>query len=246
MYFMQYSVNKMRYKELFWLCVCPNYQFCLQMHKIRLFLKNLSKGGLDVPLLHGEPVVIGRGPQTKIKDPRLSRHQVKVTANFASRNAKVVQVGRNASTTSDGPIGAGKSAIVRIGDRLELLEGEHAYVLAMEDNLKAEKGTPAEREAKPAAASSKPKPAPILPHTGHWSHGLLAAMSNPAMQLYVDDRVVIIADKYPKARHHFLVLPKEKIADLESVGKGHLDLLEYMHEKADDRAKNEYPGVEFR
>ncbi|GIY98065.1 aprataxin [Caerostris extrusa] len=45
--------------------------------------------------------------------------------------------------------------------------------------------------------------------TGHWSQGLKASMEDPNLIVDSDDLVVIIKDKYPKAQHHYLILPKE-------------------------------------
>ncbi|CAM5115790.1 unnamed protein product [Eretmochelys imbricata] len=66
-------------------------------------------------------------------------------------------------------------------------------------------------------------------HLGHWSQGLKISMQDPKMQVYKDDRVVIIKDKYPKARYHWLILPWDSISSLKSVTKEHLELLQHMH-----------------
>ncbi|KAM7165802.1 aprataxin isoform 3-T5 [Macrochelys suwanniensis] len=66
-------------------------------------------------------------------------------------------------------------------------------------------------------------------HLGHWSQGLKISMQDPKMQVYKDERVVIIKDKYPKARYHWLILPWDSLSSLKSVTKEHLELLEHMH-----------------
>nr|XP_042716981.1 aprataxin isoform X4 [Chrysemys picta bellii] len=66
-------------------------------------------------------------------------------------------------------------------------------------------------------------------HLGHWSQGLKISMQDPKMQVYKDERVVVIKDKYPKARYHWLILPWDSISSLKSVTKEHLELLEHMH-----------------
>ncbi|KAK2507645.1 hypothetical protein MC885_014165 [Smutsia gigantea] len=53
---------------------------------------------------------------------------------------------------------------------------------------------------------------------GHWSQGLRISMQDPKMQ-----------DKYPKARHHWLVLPWASISSLKAVTREHLELLKHMH-----------------
>ncbi|KAM4876821.1 aprataxin isoform 4-T6 [Thomomys bottae] len=64
---------------------------------------------------------------------------------------------------------------------------------------------------------------------GHWSQGLKISMQDPKMQVYKDEQVVVIKDKYPKARYHWLVLPWASISSLKAVTSEHLELLQHMH-----------------
>ncbi|XP_046313411.1 aprataxin isoform X3 [Marmota monax] len=64
---------------------------------------------------------------------------------------------------------------------------------------------------------------------GHWSQGLKISMQDPKMQVYKDEQVVVIKDKYPKARHHWLVLPWASISSLKDVTREHFELLKHMH-----------------
>ncbi|XP_067886715.1 aprataxin isoform X1 [Heterodontus francisci] len=64
---------------------------------------------------------------------------------------------------------------------------------------------------------------------GMWSQGLKVSMQDPKVQVYKDDTVVVIKDKYPKARFHWLVLPWESIPSLKAVRRDHLTLLQHMH-----------------
>nr|6CVT_A Chain A, Aprataxin [Homo sapiens]6CVT_B Chain B, Aprataxin [Homo sapiens] len=66
-------------------------------------------------------------------------------------------------------------------------------------------------------------------HMGHWSQGLKISMQDPKMQVYKDEQVVVIKDKYPKARYHWLVLPWTSISSLKAVAREHLELLKHMH-----------------
>ncbi|KFP73576.1 hypothetical protein N310_02396, partial [Acanthisitta chloris] len=66
-------------------------------------------------------------------------------------------------------------------------------------------------------------------HLGHWSQGLKSSMQDPEMQVYKDEKTVVIKDKYPKARYHWLVLPWDPISSLKSLTRNHLELLEHMH-----------------
>ncbi|GBM56686.1 Aprataxin [Araneus ventricosus] len=72
------------------------------------------------------------------------------------------------------------------------------------------------------------------PKVGHWSQGLKASMEDPELIVDSDDLVVIIKDKYPKAQHHYLILPKRSIPSLRALNKSDLSLLKHMHEKAEE------------
>ncbi|XP_078009177.1 aprataxin isoform X4 [Phascolarctos cinereus] len=64
---------------------------------------------------------------------------------------------------------------------------------------------------------------------GHWSQGLKISMHDPKMQVYKDDQVVVINDKYPKARYHWLVLPWISVSTLKNLNQQHVELLKHMH-----------------
>ncbi|CAH2007154.1 unnamed protein product [Acanthoscelides obtectus] len=66
------------------------------------------------------------------------------------------------------------------------------------------------------------------PNTGHWSGGLVAATEDPKLVVSSDNLITVIKDGYPKAKHHYLVLPKENISSIKSITKDHLDLLKHM------------------
>uniref|UniRef100_A0A8C5M805 Aprataxin n=1 Tax=Leptobrachium leishanense TaxID=445787 RepID=A0A8C5M805_9ANUR len=78
-------------------------------------------------------------------------------------------------------------------------------------------------------SSEKLPHVPEVKNPGHWSQGLKVSMQDPAMQVFKDDKVVVIKDKYPKARHHWLVLPWESISSLKALRTEHLNLLQHMH-----------------
>ncbi|XP_060943921.1 aprataxin isoform X3 [Limanda limanda] len=68
---------------------------------------------------------------------------------------------------------------------------------------------------------------------GHWSQGLKTSMQDPKMQVYKDDKVVVIRDKYPKARYHWLVLPWQAIPSLKALRDEHCDLVKHMQQVAE-------------
>lgn len=52
-------------------------------------------------------------------------------------------------------------------------------------------------------------------------------------KVYKDDKVVVIKDKYPKARYHWLVLPWQSISSLKALRDEHCDLVKHMQQVAD-------------
>ena len=79
-----------------------------------------------------------------------------------------------------------------------------------------------------------------------WSLGLLKTMEDPKYVVFKDEKIVIIKDMYPKAKHHLLVIPHEDIASIKVVNEKHIPLLEYMESKAKEYVANAFPGVNFR
>ena len=77
-------------------------------------------------------------------------------------------------------------------------------------------------------ASGPPKPKKMATGSGHWSMKLVEAMSDPKKVVRSDELTITIKDAYPKARHHFLVLPKADLPHLRSLNSSHVDLLVKM------------------
>ena len=70
----------------------------------------------------------------------------------------------------------------------------------------------------------KKKPSPS------WNKGLLDAMEDPSKVVRSNDLTVTIKDGFPKAKHHYLVLPREDLPNLRALRSNHLSLLEKMLE----------------
>ncbi|XP_067003124.2 uncharacterized protein [Anabrus simplex] len=81
--------------------------------------------------------------------------------------------------------------------------------------------------------------------TGFWALGLISAMKDPNLIIEEDEEVVVIKDKYAKAKYHYLVLPKEDISSLNKVTKSHLPLLQHMHDVGVKMAEK-HPEAEMR
>ncbi|XP_026463964.1 aprataxin-like [Ctenocephalides felis] len=50
--------------------------------------------------------------------------------------------------------------------------------------------------------------------------------------LYEDDNAKVIRDKYPKAKHHYLILPLSPIASIYDLNSSHIELLCNLHKTA--------------
>ncbi|XP_069093614.1 aprataxin isoform X2 [Pleurodeles waltl] len=99
-------------------------------------------------------------------------------------------------------------------------------------NVTSKSSLPINHTKKDADVSNEKK------QQGHWSQGLKASMMDQDMQVFKDDRVVVIKDKYPKARYHWLVLPWEAISSLKALRSQHLELLEHMHAVGEKMVKD--------
>ena len=79
-----------------------------------------------------------------------------------------------------------------------------------------------------------------------WSLGLLKTMKDPKYIVYKDQKIVMIKDMYPKAKHHFLVVPNEDISSIKAVTDKHIPLMEYMELKAKEYVAENISGINFR
>ncbi|XP_034831517.1 aprataxin [Maniola hyperantus] len=59
----------------------------------------------------------------------------------------------------------------------------------------------------------------------NWSLGLVDSMKDPEAVYKETERLVVIRDKYPKARVHYLVLPREEISSIYQLNSTHVDLI---------------------
>ena len=93
------------------------------------------------------------------------------------------------------------------------------------------------------------RPRPRRPPGTSWEDGLITAMSDPEQIYEQDEFTVTLKDAFPKARYHFLVVPKESINSVKELSRSNLDLLNHIHKLAEDlieRVHKKEPNTLFR
>lgn len=93
------------------------------------------------------------------------------------------------------------------------------------------------------------KPRPRLPSGKSWQDGLTVAMSDPDQIFEEDELTVTLYDAFPKARFHYLIVPKDDIHSVKELSRDNLELLKHIHTIAEsliERVRRREPNTPFR
>ncbi|TRY61561.1 hypothetical protein TCAL_05698, partial [Tigriopus californicus] len=108
----------------------------------KCFVRCCSKRHPDILLPNNESLMLGRGPQTKIKEKRCSREQVQLWANYSKFIVQLKQIGPNPAVVNGKEFVKGDIGELEHEETVELLPGEFKYKIIFDPKPPKDKSSP--------------------------------------------------------------------------------------------------------
>lgn len=130
----------------------------IHMPFTRCKLTSENDGLPDILLNDREETVVGRSRETRIRNKRCSKRQVKLVADLVCGTVQVTQLGPNSAQLPGKCLAVGESGVLSRGDRLSLLVDDLTYLVSFEGTADGPKKASVKRQDQEMPPSKKRSP----------------------------------------------------------------------------------------